>query len=148
VRHPIPPFTRVALLALALLIGGCGGTPAADRTVDVTLDEWTLTAARASVGAGEVAFESRNDGAEEHELLIVRTRLSPERITDPRFAGTYVLGAPHDHFSEAAGLRSRHLGPGRSRRDVVDLTPGDYVLFCGLPGHLENGQAAALRVTP
>ena len=50
--------------------------------------------------------------------------------------------------AQAAGLRSRHITPGRSRRDTADLAPGDYVLFCGLRGHYAKGQRAALRVTP
>jgi uncharacterized cupredoxin-like copper-binding protein len=148
VRRALFPFAVLAVAIVALASAGGDGAGAAGRTVAVTLDEWTLSTDAPSVPAGRVTFETRNAGAADHELLVVRTRLDADRLRDPRFAGVYVLGAPHDHFAEAAGLRSRHIGPGRSRRDAVDLAPGDYVLFCGLPGHYAKGQRAALRVTP
>jgi hypothetical protein len=150
VKHALPVLA-VAALALVVLLSGSGsgsGNEATVPTVNVTLDEWTLTTDRATVPAGEVFFESRNDGAIDHELLVVRSRLSPESITDARYAGTYVIGTPHDHTAEAAGLRSRHIGAGRTRRESAELPPGDYVLFCGLPDHRENGQVATLRVAP
>jgi uncharacterized cupredoxin-like copper-binding protein len=144
VKLAIAPF-----LILALVIGALvsGGAEASNPTVRVTLDEWTLTAEQPTVRAGRVTFDSANTGRTDHELLVVRTELRPEEIRDPRFAGVYVLGAPHSHLDKLDGLRSRHIAPQRTRRDVVDLAPGKYVLFCGLPGHLRNGQRAALRVT-
>ena len=138
----LPATGAVVAAALAASGAAAGGT-----TVDVVLDEWSLEASTGSVRAGEVAFETRNDGRVEHELLVVRTALPADRLGDPRFAGVYAVGAPHDHFAQAAGLPSRHVRPGASRVDVAKLTPGDYVLFCSLPGHYARGQRAALRVT-
>jgi uncharacterized cupredoxin-like copper-binding protein len=146
VKRAIAPFVLLAIAIFALASGG-GGAQAAGQTVAVTLDEWTLTPDRATVRAGTVTFDTRNAGKLDHELLVVRTELKADELGDPRFAGVYVVGAPHAHFAEAAGLRSRHIGPQRARRDVVDLKPGNYVLFCGLEGHYRSGQRAALRVT-
>ena len=133
------------LVVLALISGG--GAQAAGQTVEVTLDEWTLTADRATVAAGTVTFDTRNAGSADHDLLVVRTELDADDLGDPRYAGVYVVGRPHDHFSEALGQRSRHIPSQRSRRDVVDLAPGRYVLFCSLPGHRAKGQRTALTVT-
>lgn len=141
----LAPFLLLAIVAIAL--AGGGGAEAAGRTVGVTLDEWALTPDRVTVPAGRVTFETRNAGALEHELLVVRTELPAEKVRDPRFAGVYVLGRPHDHFAKLQGLRSSHIEPGRARVDAVDLEPGNYVLLCSLPKHLERGQVAELRVT-
>lgn len=145
-RRALLPFAALAA-AIALIAAGGGGAAASERTVGVTLGDRSLTAGAVTVPAGRVAFESRNDGTSEHELLIVRTELAPDELGDPRFAGVYALGSPHDHFASVSGVRSRHVAPGRSRRDVVDLAPGRYVLFCGLPGHYESGQRTGLTVT-
>ena len=144
-KWAIAPFVAVALIVAAL--AGGGGAQAAGQTVRGTLDEWSLGTDRTTVRAGEVTFDTRNTGAVDHELLVVRTELDADAIGDPRFAGVYVVGRPHDHFAEAAGLRSRHITPGRGRRDVAELAAGDYVLLCGLPGHYRRGQFGALRVT-
>ena len=141
----LAPFLVVAVAVVALM--GGGGAEASDRSIDVTLDEWTLTPDRVTVPAGRVTFETLNAGAIEHELLVVRSELDADKVRDPRFAGVYVLGRPHDHFAELQGLRSRHIGAGRGRTDEVDLKAGNYLLLCGIPGHLERGQVASLRVT-
>ena len=140
------PFLVVAI-AIAALVGGGGAQASDDRTIDVTLDEWSLTPDRATVSAGRVTFRSTNEGAIEHEMLVVRSELEPDEIRDPRFAGVYVLGQPHSHFAKLQGLRSGHIVPGRSRTDEVDLKPGNYVLLCSINGHMRQGQRAALRVT-
>ena len=141
----------VAVLAtgavVAAALAASSGTAGGGSRVEVVLDEWRVAPAVRSVPAGEVTFETRNEGAVEHELRVVRTALPPDRLGDPRFAGVYAVGAPHDHFAQAAGLPSPHVRPGERRVDVAELTPGDYVLFCSLPGHYARGQRAALRVT-
>jgi uncharacterized cupredoxin-like copper-binding protein len=137
----------VAILAVGGLVTLASGDGGEGRTVAVVLDEWSVEPALRTVHAGRVAFETSNEGRVDHELLVVRTKLPADKLGDPRFAGVYAVGAPHDHFAQAAGLGSRHLVPGRRRVDVATLTPGDYVLFCSLPGHYARGQRAALRVT-
>jgi uncharacterized cupredoxin-like copper-binding protein len=47
-----------------------------------------------------------------------------------------------EHGSEAA--EEGHLKPGETRRYVVDLKPGKYVLLCSIPGHYEMGQYVGL----
>lgn len=142
-------FPLAGVVAFVMTLGG-GATAATPRTVGVTLADSRLTADVRTVSAGEVTFKARNAGSTDHELLVIRTELGADRLGPParrRFAGLYVVGAPHIHGEETPGLRSRHVTPGRTRTDRVTLKPGRYVLFCGLPGHYESGQRTELRVT-
>lgn len=51
------------------------------NTVGVTLQEWAVIPAASSVEAGEVTFEATNEGPDDpHELVVVRTDLSPEAL--------------------------------------------------------------------
>ena len=145
-RRALAPFVLLAIVVGALLTGA-GGSAAATQQLQVTLDEGSLVASDATVRAGALQIDTKTLGKADHELLIVRTELPADRLGDPRYAGIYVLGQPHDHFAKAAGLKSRHIRPSGARRDVIELEPGKYVLFCGLPGHYKSGQRAALRVT-
>lgn len=144
-------ITAAAAAAVAAAVAvPSGGAPAGDGVVGVRLDEFTLEAGRTEVRAGEVRFASRNEGRLEHELLVVRTDLAPDRIPlglegpAVELAGEVVLGHAHDHGDGHA--ERRHLEPGATRSETVRLTPGRYVLLCSLPGHFEAGQRAALVV--
>ena len=70
--------TLIALGAVALMVaaGACSSDdadPAADGTVGVTLQDFTVTLDPATVPAGEVTFDASNQGAEVHEFEIVKT---------------------------------------------------------------------------
>ena len=142
----VVPVALVAGIAVA-----SGGTPEDGRTVTVTLDEYTLVADRAAVPAGTIRFDTRNPGAIDHELLIVRTDLAPDALPmglegpAVTLAGDVVLGKPHRHNTGTSGL-DRHVKPNGRLVEEVRLTPGDYVLLCSLPGHYAAGQRAALAV--
>ena len=139
-----------ALFGLVLVVGSAGGDDGGPR-VHVAFDEWTLGTDATSVPAGRVTFAEKNDGKQEHDLLIVRTtkRELPVGLEGvrPSLAGKVVLGREHprhEHASMSGALH--HLGPGRSRRRSVELEPGRYVLICSLPGHYEAGQKSELLV--
>ena len=48
-----------------------------------------------------------------------------------------------DHLGEVS-----ELDPGGKGALTVDLKPGDYVLYCNIPGHIAGGMWALLTVTP
>ena len=142
-----------AVIPVALVAGiaTASGGPSDDGSVLVTMDEYTLDADRATVPAGVVRFETRNEGAIDHELLVVRTDVAPDDIPlgleGPAvgLVGDVVLGRAHRHGTGSAAV-SRHVRPGGERAESVRLTPGEYVLLCSLPGHYQAGQRAALTV--
>lgn len=141
------------VLAAGIAVASSTGRPAEDRTVVATMDEYTLVADDTAVPAGTVTFETRNEGAVEHELLVVRTDLEPEKLPlgleGPAvdLAGEVVLGKAHSHHAPDGTGPGRHVAAGRSRAESVVLEPGRYVLLCSLPGHYQAGQRAALVVT-
>lgn len=150
------------LLAIAIAVVATGavagsvlatGGESAGRALAVDLDEWTLTASDSRVKAGTVDVTQTNSGKVDHELLIVRTRTAPDELpiglsgVRPSLAGKLVYGVEHSHHAGgAAPAGADHLRPNETRRAKVRLTPGRYVLLCGLEGHYQAGQRAALTV--
>lgn len=137
--------TRTAAVALSLLaaltvgLGTAGATPGrsqAPSAVTVVLSEWKLIPSVASVPAGKVTFLARNDGAIEHEVVVLRTDRRPSAL--PVTGGKAV----------ETGLKGEiaRVLPGQEKRLTLSLKPGKYVLICNLLGHYKAGQYAALRV--
>ena len=144
------PFAIVAVIVLSL-----GGGADAGGSFKVTLDEWKITPETATLKAGKVSFLAENAGKVEHELLVLRTDRAagdlPLGLEGPALGlpgMKLVLGTPHKHgeLFEPGSLKTRHILPGSTRRDVVTLTKGRYVLLCNLPGHYQAGQRATLVV--
>jgi len=91
------------------------------------------------VAAGEVTFLVTNSSTEmEHEMILVP------------FAGKAL---PYDdknaklNEDEAGSLGEvSETKPGHSGQLKLKLKPGNYVLFCNIPGHFANGMWAKLTV--
>ena len=92
--------------------------------------------------AGTVSFRIRNQGPTTHELIVVRTDRSPDKLplqddgltVDEEGDGVHLL-------DEAEGLDIDDR-----QTMVLDLAAGDYVLYCNLEGHYLGGMYAALTV--
>jgi uncharacterized cupredoxin-like copper-binding protein len=126
-------FARPARLAsvglgLTVALAACGGTtsssgPAASLpagTFAVVAKEYEFTPATLSVPAGEVTFQVRNAGNEEHEFEI--------------FQGETVI-------TEIEGLV-----PGLTKDLTKTLAAGDYTFVCKLNGHDQLGMKGTLTV--
>ena len=142
VRHPGRARAALALAAsvlsagLAVIAAPPADTATSGAVVAVVLDEWKLVPAQAAVRAGRVSFVVRNDGSMTHEFVVLRS--------DRRAGGLPVKGGK----AVEAGRRGRisQIASGASKRLVLRLQPGRYVLLCNLLGHYQAGQFAALRV--
>ena len=155
------------VLAATAVVSSCGGdgggsgeataeAPACDpvgegggRAVSVTLTEFSVAPEPASVGAGEVTFDLRNEGAEPHELVVVRAG-SPAELT--------VVDGRVDEDALPAGAfigEVEAFAGGETCEGTFDLAAGSYVLFCNLveeegdemESHFEEGMATAFQVT-
>jgi plastocyanin len=95
------------------------GTREEDRDVDVSLSEWKVEPSRTTVPTGQLRFVADNTGSTQHRLRIV---------------------------GQGIDVRTGDLDAGDSYYIQVDLLPGDYQLFCPLPGHQQQGMQASLTV--
>ena len=132
-----------ALAFAAVLTVGLGAAAAAPgrvqapAKVSVVLKEWKLIPSSTRVAAGKVTFRVKNDGALEHEFVVLRSD-------------------SHHHLLKVKGGEAVETGrkgeipkvvPGQVRTLTLSLKPGKYVLICNLLGHYRAGQFASLRVS-
>jgi len=118
VASPSPPSLEPAAPVVLPAAPSCG------TAVGVAAREWALT--RASVCAGPVVVQVRNDGEDDHDVKVLRD-------------GALVASFPVLH-------------PGEGETRALDLTPGAYELLCSLTGgeppsaasHAEAGMRAVL----
>jgi uncharacterized cupredoxin-like copper-binding protein len=169
----LPTYFAIALLsALALFAAACGGgdtvepvpdpepeaediepgvvsTPPPNAAiVNVTLAEFSITPDNASVAAGPVYFLASNDGAEPHELVVIRSDAAPGDLPvdeDGR--------VPEDEVSMVGEIEP--FAAGSDASIVFDLQPGNYVLICNiveeeasgeLESHYQEGMTTAFTV--
>ena len=131
---------------MALILGcvmsavvACGGDEPSTG-VDIVLDEWSVVPSVADVREGKVAFEVRNDGSMAHQLLVIKNDMPPEML--PVANGSIAL-------SQVNVVRSLDaVAAGSTAELSFDATPGKYVLVCNVPGHYQQGMAAAFLVEP
>jgi uncharacterized cupredoxin-like copper-binding protein len=95
----------------------------------------------ASVKAGEVTFEVKNNSKDTvHEMIVAPiedTSKTLPYITDENRVDEDGAG----HLGEVSELE-----PGKSGALQLKLDPGKYVLFCNIPGHFMNGMWTVLTV--
>jgi hypothetical protein len=91
--------------------------------VQVIAREFTLTLSRRTFAAGVVAIELDNFGQDPHDLRV-------ERADSPATGFSFELARPRT-------VSSRKL----------ELSAGEWKLYCTLPGHEELGMSARVTVT-
>ena len=112
--------------------------PAGGPGVAVGLAEWSVTAAQPSVDADGVTFNVTNAGAVAHEFVVIRSDLPAD--------GLPVAGGRGDESGLDVVGRIPEFAGGTSASMTFDLTPGNYVLICNIPGHYGLGMATTLTV--
>ncbi len=126
----------VAVVALALaasLVGASG----AKTLVTVRLKEFKVIPAPVSAKRGAVVFSVRNAGKVAHELVVLKTKVAPGKLRVKR--GRAILVG-----------RVGRVGPVKpqaSRKLMLTLAAGKYVLLCNLPGHYQAGQRVGFAVS-
>jgi uncharacterized cupredoxin-like copper-binding protein len=107
-------FFLTILLPVTGLIWACGGGSDAKTTVDVALQEWSVTPSVSNVKAGDVHFVVSNKGTMVHELAVVQV--------DP-------------DGNKRAVAEIEDVGVGSKLDFTAKLEPGHYQLACLLvPG--------------
>ncbi|MGB2851522.1 MAG: hypothetical protein WBB30_08700 [Solirubrobacterales bacterium] len=111
----------------------------ADSTVTVSLGEFFIKLDESSVDAGNIAFTVSNDGALEHEFVVIKTDTPPADL--PVVDG--------DVDEEAAGEVPGEIPSvkvGATEDLTLSLDAGKYALICNLPGHYKGGQFTGFTV--
>jgi hypothetical protein len=129
-----------------LLLAGCGGDGV--KEVKASLKEWSITPEVSQIESGKVRFVVANDGSEPHELVIIRSDLSPDALP--------VVDGKVDEERVDIINEIEPFAAGTTERKTVDLKAGKYVLICNIvervPGepvesHYEKGMRTAFLVT-
>jgi len=104
-------------------------------------------------GARRVSFD--NDGTVDHEAIVVRLRPGRTNADLLTYLGARQAGQDLP-LSEAPGEAiggPGATGPGRSTVVDLDLTPGDYAIFCAIPDpehdgmpHLAEGMSTTFTI--
>ncbi len=144
-KRSIMLVAAVAVLALAAAACGNGGdageATGGGTTVNVELKDFAITPTVTSASAGTVSFAASNTGPSEHEFVVLRTDLAPDALpveggkVAEEVAGIEVVGEIEEFAAGGTEIAS------------FDLTPGNYVFICNIPGHYQAGMEVAFQVT-
>lgn len=122
------------LTGAALVVVGAVSTPVfAGGKVNVMLQEWRVVADTKKVSAGDVTFTVQNRGKEVHELVLLKTDSSYDKLTMSKEGGI---------DEEAAGTviaEIEDLEPKMIKSMSAKLEPGNYVLLCNVVENEPDG---------
>jgi len=147
----------VSVAMAAVLLAACGGsdettgasqTEAAagggGETVKIKMGDFFFAPKNATAKAGKTTIEAPNEGAVEHELVLFKTNKNPAKL--PTEANGGVDEEKLDQEAEEAG-EIADVEAGESKSEEFTLTPGNYVMFCNVPGHYAQGMYGTVKVT-
>ena len=109
---------------------------------DVLLEDFEVRQEATVVRAGAVSFRIRNQGPTTHEVIFVRSELAPDKLPlqdDGLTVDEEGRGITFLEEVEGLDIDDRQTL-------VLDLAPGNYVLYCNLEGHYLGGMYEALTV--
>jgi uncharacterized cupredoxin-like copper-binding protein len=140
-----PLLLFVTLSAIVLLLAACGGgetqTGAKEFTISVK-DEFSFDPDNLTVKAGEeVKITFENTGSVAHSFNILKADADLEHIMeeepDEEHLHEELIFDIHEVVSEASS----------SETFAAPSEPGEYTIFCSVPGHAQAGMVGTLKVT-
>ena len=128
--------TVVSVFAAGLLVVATTNSATAKDVpkLKVRLIEFEVNPERDFTAKGKMQFVVKNAGTEKHELVVVRG-------DDPASLPTDADGA----VDESQIPESDKLGeieefkPGKTKKKIFKLSPGDYIVFCNVVDEEEDG---------
>ncbi len=144
------PHVAKGMIKPLKVVASSKPTASTDPKTDgvATLKDFTI-AVPSSVKAGRQTWKVVNDGAEPHELTLIR--LAPGKMMQDVTAYLAKPSGPPP-FEDAGGIGA--LSPGVSGWAVLDLQPGSYVALCFVPdpktgkAHVDLGMVTPFTVAP
>jgi uncharacterized cupredoxin-like copper-binding protein len=136
------------LLVAAALVAGCAAAPSKD--IKGTLEEWKITLSPTTGAAGEVTFTINNIGEKDHEFVVVKTDLAPDKL--PTVAEGDEAGTVDEEGEGITSIGEKEDIKAGTDNNVLTLTltPGNYVIFCNVHDedlvHYQKGMHTAFVV--
>src|SRR5438105_9558950 len=130
-----------AVTVLTIIAAACAAGPSdTSETPNVYIDmsDFKIAADHPTIAAGHVVIGIRNHASTAHELKVIKTDLAPDQLPVDAATAKVTEDGKVGELLNIAG--------GASRKLVLELTPGKYVLFCNVAGHYQLGMHAALEV--
>ena len=131
----------IALTLVAIIASACAAAPAdtgETPNVFADLSDYKIVIDHPSIAAGHVVFGIRNHASMAHEFKVIKTDLAPDQLpVDAATAKASETGKVGELLDISAGA---------SRKLVLDLAPGKYVLICNVAGHYQLGMRVGLEV--
>jgi uncharacterized cupredoxin-like copper-binding protein len=138
----------VVMLMTGVLLAACSAAPSKD--VKATLEEWKITLSPGTGAAGEITFTIDNIGEKDHEFVVVKTDLAPDKL--PTIAEGDEAGTVDE---EGAGIEAmgelEDILKGTDNNELkLTLDAGKYVIFCNVRDedlvHYQKGMHTAFTV--
>lgn len=127
----------IILLSLALALTACGKSGPAKATLNIIMDSMHYDAATYTVPAGAlVTISANNKDAVEHEFVIMKKGATVTAPWGDKDEGNI--------FWELDGVEAATT---KTDTFTAPTEPGTYNVYCGKPGHIEQGMVATLIVT-
>ena len=143
-------FVLIAVvLTIPLTLAACGGddddetTAASDTTTteETTTEDTTTEAATGGGGGGETV-----------DISEVEFAIEPKEVTTKAGEVTFAIAndgsVPHNLEVEGNGIEevSKTIEGGQKTDLTVNLEPGEYEMYCAIPGHREQGMEGTVTV--
>ena len=131
-----------ALAATAIVVSACATAGPADTSevpsIYMDISDYKIVADHPTIAAGHVVVGIRNHAAMLHELKVIKTDLAPDQLP--------LDGATAKAKEDGKVGELTNIAAGASRKLVLELTPGKYVLICNVPAHYGLGMHVAFEV--
>lgn len=133
------------IFVLGLLLAACGSKAESGpgEILVKVKNEFTYDPSTITVKAGEeVKITFENTGSVEHTFNILKADAELEHIMEEM--------PSEEHLHEELLMDMHETAPGASNSATFTAPTevGDYNIVCTLPGHIQAGMVATLRVTP
>ena len=128
-------------MILAVVASACAAAPSDTSEVPslyVEMSDFKITTDHPTIMAGHVVIGIRNHAAMLHELKVIKTDLAPDQLP--------VDGATAKASEDGKVGELANIAGGASRKLVLELAPGKYVLICNVAGHYQLGMRVGLEV--
>ena len=130
-----------AVAVVAIVASACAAAPSDTSEIPslyVDISDFKLVTDHPTIAAGHVVVGIRNHASMLHELVVIKTDLAPDQLP--------VDGATAKAKEDGKVGELLNIAGGASRKLVLELTPGKYVLICNVAGHYQLGMRVGLEV--